>query len=171
MPVLRVGLPGGGRRRKAQITAACSLLSLAFLIACSAATPAAPAGSREGTATSAAPTAAPEPSTITPPAALSLQSSSRALVWVRNRAYDSQTARIAGRPSSAGPNWIYEPPTMSGLTLKVSGLADGDYTARWYSPQTGAWLDESRAASAGGSLSLAIPQFSRDLAVKVISLP
>lgn len=103
--------------------------------------------------------------------ALALQGPDRALVWVRSRAYDANEAYLAYakalRERTAGPNWVYEPPVRAGLTLTVSGLADGPYTARWFSPQTGEWLGEAAATSQGGTLTLPIPDFSHDLAVKI----
>ncbi len=104
--------------------------------------------------------------------AVALQGEARALVWVRNRAYDAQEASLARskavREQSAGPDWVYEPPERAGLTLTVAGLADGAYTAHWYDPQAGAWLESAEAASSGGTLAVPIPTFSRDLALKLL---
>ena len=64
---------------------------------------------------------------------------------------------------------VYQPETLTGRTLKLDGLSDGAYTARWYAPQTGEWLDETSANVVGGVLALPIPDFDRDLAVRLVA--
>lgn len=100
--------------------------------------------------------------------ALALIKPDQALMWIRNRAYDAAEAskayQAAGQP---GVSWVYEPQMLTGRTLKIDGLSDGSYTARWFSPQTGEWLDETTATVAGGALALPLPDFNRDLALKL----
>jgi hypothetical protein len=103
--------------------------------------------------------------------ALSLQSATQALVWVRSQQYEQSRAVLAYlKTKGTGPelpDWTFEPPPLSGLTVTVSGLSDGSYTARWFDPQTGQWLAQTSATSAGGKLALAAPDFSRDLALQL----
>jgi hypothetical protein len=93
-------------------------------------------------------------------------------VWVRNRTYDAgQAARAyqqAAAAGTAGDNWTYEPALLRGQTLTVSALLDGAYTANWFDPQMGAWLPPAAATSGAGIMSISIPDFSRDLAVKLV---
>jgi len=103
--------------------------------------------------------------------ALALQGKDSALVWVRSDAYEVgaanqayEKARQAGQVPS---DWKYEPPALEGLTLTLSGLADGSYTARWFSPATGAWQADQIVQVKGGTATLVVPAITRDLALKI----
>ena len=104
--------------------------------------------------------------------ALSLQSQTRALVWVRSQPYEASGAILAYEKAvgagTAGPSWAFQPPTLSGLSLAVHNLPDGAYTARWFDPQSSQWLAQTNVESSNGLLSVAVPDFSRDLALKLI---
>jgi len=95
--------------------------------------------------------------------ALTLQNERRALVWVRNQAYDAATLLVAGNTSAE------EFQTLTGLIVTISGLTDGAYEARWFSPQTGEWLATEPATAADGNLALAVPDFDKDLALKLVA--
>jgi Domain of unknown function (DUF5060) len=100
-----------------------------------------------------------------------LRGPDRALVLIRSRAYDGQAAGLAyseALRTNTTAGWVYEPPTLSGATLTLNGLSDGEYRAHWYDPQTGTWLAETAASVVGGELALPIPAFSRDLALKIL---
>ena len=101
---------------------------------------------------------------------LLLQSPDRALAWLRSDAYDVAPASKAydkARQAGQGDGWVYEPPALANLQLTITGLADGDYTARWFAPKTAAWLDEQAVQVRDGTATLAVPSFSQDLAVKI----
>jgi hypothetical protein len=103
---------------------------------------------------------------------LLLQGQNRALAWLRSDAYDvapANTAYSKARQAGQADGWAYAPPPISGMQLTVTGLADGDYSARWFDPHTAAWLDEQAAPVRGGTATLAVPTFARDLAVKIAS--
>jgi hypothetical protein len=103
---------------------------------------------------------------------LALQSKDRALVWVRNEAYEvfaaKQAYEKAKAAGQASPGWEYQPPALDGLTLTLTGLADGNYTARWFSPATGTWQAEQDVQVTGGTAALPVPAFSRDLALQIV---
>ncbi|MDQ2997198.1 MAG: DUF5060 domain-containing protein [Chloroflexota bacterium] len=102
---------------------------------------------------------------------LLLQSRDRALAWLRSDAYDVAPARKAydkARQAGQADGWVYAPPALSGLQLTVTGLADGEYSARWFDPKTAAWLDEQALQVRGGTATLAVPTFAQDLAVKIV---
>lgn len=103
---------------------------------------------------------------------LALQGPERALVWMRNREYDANAAargyEKALKAKTAGPGWQYEPPIVSGLTFTLTNLSEANYTARWFDAQTGQWLSEQSLRMMGGALTLTAPEFSRDLAVKIV---
>lgn len=105
-------------------------------------------------------------------AALTLQSNTRALIWLRSSAYDAGEANAAYTKAliarKGGPDWNYALPIRSGATLKVSGLGDGAYTAYWYAPQKNLWLSTVPVTVKGGSVTLNAPTFDKDLAVKIV---
>lgn len=108
--------------------------------------------------------------------ALALQAEDRALVWVQNRAYTAENLQ-AGLENAlrealrSGAQldlaWRYEPPTVTGQTITLTGLENGPYTLHWYDPQEGVWGDEQEVGVAQGHLSVAIPPLTRDLAFKL----
>jgi hypothetical protein len=116
----------------------------------------------------AKPQLAPEGATV-----LALQSQERALAWVRSNAYDVAAAgaayQRAKQAGQAGAGWAYEPPAIDGLRLTLSGLSDGAYTARWFSPKAAEWQAEQAVQVRGGTLTLDVPRFSQDLAVKIVA--
>jgi hypothetical protein len=110
---------------------------------------------------------APEGATV-----LLLQGQDRALAWLRSDAYDvapANTAYDKARQAGQADGWAYAPPPITGMQLTVTGLADGDYSVRWFDPQTAAWQDEQAVQVRGGKAMLAVPIFARDLAVKIAS--
>ncbi|GAA3997680.1 hypothetical protein GCM10022631_05400 [Deinococcus rubellus] len=105
-------------------------------------------------------------------AALTLQSKTRALIWLRSSAYDAGEANTAYTRAliarKGGPDWQYVMPIRYGSTVKVSGLGDGAYTAYWYAPQKNVWLSAVAVTVKGGSVTLSAPTFDKDLAVKLV---
>ena len=107
--------------------------------------------------------------------ALALQSDKRALVWIRSDGYGVDAAQAAYAKAIKQAiktkvplkNWKYEPPLVEKLTLIVTGLKDGDYTAHWYSPTGAQWGDTVKVQVKNGKLTLALPTLQRDLAVKI----
>ena len=108
--------------------------------------------------------------------ALALQSPDRALLWLSSNAYNVPAAqsaydtaiREALKAKQQLTDWHYAPPTLTDLTLTVNGLADGAYTVRWYSPQSGEWLAETTAQVEAGMTTLHVPPFAMDLALKLL---
>jgi hypothetical protein len=104
--------------------------------------------------------------------ALSLQSKQRALVWVRSDAYvaaEGSKAYLAARQGGQAPaDWKYQPPTIEGLQVTLTGLADGPYTARWFTPATAEWQADQQVQVQGGTVTLAVPPFGQDLAVQIV---
>lgn len=124
---------------------------------------------------------APAAVTVTPKAvtALALQGEERALLWVRSNSYTVQEAqrayeqalRAAIKAKRKLTDWRYEPPIVTDISVTLTGLADGAYHARWYSPTTRAWGSEEVVQVKQGVVTLLIPTLQRDLAVKLIQLP
>ena len=115
----------------------------------------------------------PKAATVSAPSAvaLALQSPTRALVWVRSQQYELiKTVLAYEKAVGTGPaltDWTFQPDALSGLSVTISGLDDGAYTAHWFDPQTGQWLNQASVQATGGQLSVAAPDFSRDLALQV----
>jgi hypothetical protein len=76
----------------------------------------------------------------------------RALVWV----WDPRSRQ--GQP---------EPGRVTGARLTIEGLSGGEYAVRFRDTWTGEVLGERRATHGGGALTLEVPAFVRDVAVKV----
>ena len=101
-----------------------------------------------------------------------LQNENHLLAWIRNVKYDAQwiepayamDVRVNKTPQAA---WQYDLSPVSGLQLTLGGLEDGGYQVKWYSPDTGQWLDEHTILVQDGVSTLAVPSFSTDLALKV----
>jgi hypothetical protein len=101
---------------------------------------------------------------------MALGSDDHLLAWVRNSTYNAYLAqtrrnndvRFKKTPES---EWRYQLETLTGLTLTVTGLQDGSYTAKWYDPSTGQWLTESTVTVEDGNLMLDVPAFSIDVAL------
>lgn len=108
--------------------------------------------------------------------ALALQSGDRALVWVQNSAYTADSIqdgledalREALRTKTQlDPAWRYEPPTVEGQSITLTGLGDGPYKLHWYDPQGGTWRDEQAVQVSQGHLTVLVLPLTRDLAFKL----
>jgi hypothetical protein len=108
--------------------------------------------------------------------ALLLHSKQRALLWVRSDSYNASEIKSqydadilkALKEKRKLTDWKYEPPMISSVTVTVSGLEDGDYRLQWYDPQRAQWLEEGEVVVKDGMGVLVLPNFSRDLAVKIV---
>ncbi len=107
--------------------------------------------------------------------ALTLSNPRHALVWIRSREANIASAQVAYSAALvfnlAGPDWRYQPVELSGLTLALDGLEDGHYRVDWYSPQAARWVNETHVQVSAGKLSLLLPEFANDLALKILPAP
>lgn len=92
------------------------------------------------------------------------------LFWVRSQDYTVQSSVAARQVGASGP-FDYEPPPVEDHVLILDDMANGDYTVRWFDPQTGRWLGQSTAAARSDRLTVPIPTFVRDLAGKITGTP
>lgn len=97
----------------------------------------------------------------------------RLLVWFhdrKNNIYYLEQARnkliLDGK--EPGPDWVYRPEPRSGNILTLDSLQDGNYIAYWYQPMEGRWFSKSEVRIRSGSGSIEIPEFTGDLAVKIL---
>ena len=83
------------------------------------------------------------------------------LVWVKNldHHYASDTFPQGGL---AG-----DPTPVEAATLTLSGLADGGWRARWFDTSDGSELGSGSVVTTGGQLTLALPDFVGDLALRL----
>jgi len=74
------------------------------------------------------------------------------LIWVRNDA-----------------NWWHQPDftSITGATLTVDGLIDGEWRVEWVDPYSGAVTDGGVLSVRGGDTSVALPTFSGELAARM----
>lgn len=83
---------------------------------------------------------------------LALRGRHTALVWIKNDAHQWY------RPDSS---------TLSGATVRVPVEGEGVWHARWFDTYTGAEIGRSTERPRGGAIDLAIPDFSRDIALRL----
>jgi hypothetical protein len=111
--------------------------------------------------------------------ALVLQGEEHALLWVRSNGYTvqavqeayDQAVRAALKAKRKFTEWRYDPPVLSTISVTLTGLQDGAYTVRWYSPTERSWGKEERIQVKNGTATLTIPSLQRDLAAKVVRVP
>ncbi|GAA1815244.1 hypothetical protein GCM10009682_40410 [Luedemannella flava] len=106
--------------------------------------------------------------------ALALTSRRRVLAWVRAGEYTVAGARAAYTEAvkdalrrNAELAYSYQPPTVSGAALSLTGLADGVWRARWLTCDGGTEVARGEARVTGGKLTLAVPTLVRDIALKL----
>ena len=94
-----------------------------------------------------------------PVTAVGLRSQSRAYVWVR----DTQNEYGTGaRPGNLAGR------TITGSIVNVSGMNDGTYEVRVYDTWSGAGVTSTyQAVAVGGTLTVPLPTFTRDVALKI----
>ncbi len=107
---------------------------------------------------------------------LALHTDSSILAWVRQSKYEAMMAATERdnkiRYEKVDPaTWQYHLDPLAGLTLTTTALPDGDYTVEWYDPQTGAWQPPLAVRVADGSLTLDVPTFEFDLALRIWPAP
>jgi hypothetical protein len=102
-----------------------------------------------------------------------LLSPERALAWFHSRKFEigalsREKAMKSLKGEPVGENWTYLPEPVSGVTIRLSGLKDGDYQAYWYSPYQGLWLAQETIRVVNSEVTLSLPDFQGDLAVKIL---
>ena len=117
----------------------------------------------------------PSKAATTPPGAVAmiLSSQQHALVWVRDDAYNIHDTQLAYYKDTArGPGWIYLPPALEKLSFTLNGLQDGRYQATWYSTLDGQLSSAPQEIIVqAGSVTINVPRFQIDLALKVVKAP
>lgn len=79
------------------------------------------------------------------------KSNSRAYLWIN----DPQ-----------GNHTVSSPPTVSGMSLTIP-MPNGYYDVTFYNTYTGAYGTTSSVQATGGNLTVSVPSFTRDIAVKI----
>ena len=88
-----------------------------------------------------------------------LQGEGRAYLWI------SDPGAAWWRIAEEGA----QPAAVTGATLAIYGLRPGSYAVQWWDTREGKVIKQESAKSASGPLKLAVPQFSRDIACKVVA--
>jgi hypothetical protein len=91
---------------------------------------------------------------------VALRGKDRAYAWIFN-------------PQSAWWNLLVaktEPGTVKNDSFTLEELTPGAYRIEWWDTQAGKIIGERTAASAGGKLQIAIPDFDRDIACKIVAV-
>lgn len=90
--------------------------------------------------------------------ALGLDNGSSGFAWIRDVQNEYGTG--AGPGDLAGR-------TMSGVRVEIAGFSDGTYRIEVHDPWGAQPIVDRLATSVGGSLSIALPDFTRDVAIKI----
>jgi hypothetical protein len=88
--------------------------------------------------------------------ALGLRGDRLAILWLQNKGH---TWWNAVHDETAEP--------IRDATVRLEGLADGAWTARWFDTGTGRWLQTHGVRVEVGSLELAVPDLTGDVAVRL----
>ncbi len=99
-----------------------------------------------------------------------LRSGTQAMAWLVSDRYSASGVQRAQTEALLDGTYREgDPPVFPErrTTLTIRGLQDGPYAARWFDPQTGAWLATQPVTVSGGVLTLPTPTFTRDLALRV----
>lgn len=94
-------------------------------------------------------------------AAYVLRGDAMLLAWIQN--VDHQWTFDPPQPPLEGPD---ETPVENAL-LALTGLADGAWTARWFDPYTGEEFARDDVVATAGAVTLAVPAFARDTALRL----
>ena len=89
---------------------------------------------------------------------IGLQGKDRAYLWIQNLQSTWWKAVVEKTV----------PAEVKGETVAVEGLEPGTYAVAWWDTVEGKAVKEEPATPAGGRLALAVPAFTRDIAVKVV---
>lgn len=89
------------------------------------------------------------------------------LVWLRSDGYTIQAVRAAHAAAGSPRFFAYSYPLVEGLELVLDEMPDGEYVINWYDPQKGEWMSSARGEAQGGRLTVAVPDFRRDLAARI----
>jgi hypothetical protein len=103
---------------------------------------------------------------------LALHSEDSVLAWIRQGKYEANSAQTERdnkiRYEKVDPaTWEYHLEPLNGLTLTITALPDGEYTVEWYDPQTGNWQPPVNVSVVNGSLTIDVPTFEFDLALRI----
>jgi probable HAF family extracellular repeat protein len=106
-----------------------------------------------------------ETSTITAPAtviALGMDNGSEGFAWIRDA--QNEYGSGVGPGDEAGR-------TISGVSIGIDGFADGTYGIELHDPWGLAPIAESIATASGGTLTVSLPNFTRDVALRIAPAP
>ena len=92
--------------------------------------------------------------------AQALRGRTTTLVWIKNVAHQWW-------PTATGP----DPSAVEGASLALTSAGDGAWTARWIDAYDGHEISASIVTVAGGALTLDVPPFSRDVALRLDRTP
>lgn len=90
------------------------------------------------------------------------------LIWLRSEACTVQASVASWEQAGSPAVFSYLAPLAKSQVLTLRDMGDGEYTVQWFDPQSAAWLDPVEVTAQGERLSIPIPDFSRDLAARIV---
>lgn len=98
----------------------------------------------------------------------------RALVWLRNRAYNAMDAHFqytiqTSTGAATDQTFRFEPAELNGVTITVDGFRNDEYRVAWFDTTSGEPIGERTATATNSTLTVTAPPFRRDIAAKIIA--
>lgn len=87
---------------------------------------------------------------------LGLTNSDETIIWIQNKQSDCY-ANYQG----------IEPKSLEGISFNLLGMSDGQYKLQWWDTWEGKIINETEGISINGVLSVEMPNFKRDIAIKL----
>ncbi len=116
---------------------------------------------------------APITATTAPQAtAMALANGDRALLWLRNNAWNQSDASFKFAMSqSTGEPYVFAPAPLTGVVVTLQGMSDGAWQVEWIDTETGQPIATTQADASGHSLMLVAPAFDADISARLRPAP
>jgi hypothetical protein len=99
---------------------------------------------------------------------MALTNGSRALLWLRNNAWNQYDASFKYDMSqSTGEPFVFEPATLDNTSITLEDVSDGVWQAEWIDTETGRRIAASQAEASGNTLKITAPPFATDISAKL----
>jgi hypothetical protein len=100
--------------------------------------------------------------------ALALANGDRALLWLRNNAWNQHDASFKYAMSqSTGEPFVFEPSTLASITVMLEDMNDGVWQVEWIDTETGRRIAATQAVASDSALEITAPAFATDISAKL----
>jgi hypothetical protein len=100
---------------------------------------------------------------------LGLRNDTTIYLWIRHAKYTAKEAlRAYALANTIDSQWQYQLEVQSWPALTINDINVGAYDIQWFDPQRATWQPGTIVNVASDTLSLDVPDFAYDMAVKII---